>query len=208
MPPDSGDSVDFLSSPEPPQSPQSPPSRRSLFRNRRWELTLAALILAGIALWQTGFHSKSNPSASPAAAATSAVNTADPGPDALRDPARCPAVGSCATTANLPAEVVAAVRDAVPNARLGTASTIWVVGGGLWYRQMSARAGAVEFRVQVQRPVSATSARPPSTGTHMYVRKQVPGFVVQVQAFGPRNALPSTATLERLAGDPRLVQLG
>jgi hypothetical protein len=203
---DTAGSVEFLSSPD-----DNPRPKRSRRGNHRWELLVAGLILAGFAFWAKGGHSSAPPATTPSPSVTAPADTADPGPDALRDPALCPAEGSCSTTAKLPTAVADAVRAVFPKAELVPARTVRIIGGGLWFRQFTARTEDLRVTVFVQRPIPAPG-QPPSAVMDrseglVFVRTHLNGFVVQVQVNTHRTTLPAVSTLQWLAGDPRLLRL-
>lgn len=194
-------SVEFIPSGDSAGGAPKPRRRWS----RRWELAFAAVALVVIALVQRGLRSDA-----PAAPTTGSPSSSASPSDALRN-AHCPSEGFCFVTVEVPPAVPAALRDAVPGIRLGPATTVRAMGGILWYRQVSARVGNLKLIVQVVRPGSVIGTLAPARfdPDHglVLVRKNVDGFVVQVQADAPRSAMPPTATLNRLARDRRLLQL-
>jgi hypothetical protein len=174
----------------------------------RWYLALSAAVLAGAALI-AGKVSSHDPPAVPShsASAPAASATSTPQPDV--DPAQCPGPTPCAAKAGLPRSAAAAVLEAFPSVRFGRSSTVYLRTGGLWFREIKARAGVLDILVRVER---ADRGTPETQSGHdersIFVSRLQEAFVVQVRVEGPPGHLPALSDLSVLADDARLLVLG
>lgn len=192
-----------------PDAPGDELSNPRLPRTARWYLALSAAVLVGGALIAAKVSGSGSGGATAPAPSTSAPTTAAnaiPGP--ALDPAQCPGPTPCAATAGVPVTVAAALFDAFPAARLGRASTVYLQAGGLWFREVHARAGLLDILVRVERPDRGAASLQSSRGDDVIsIRQLVHGFLVLVQVTGPPDQLPSLPNVNGLAQDIRLLDL-
>ena len=178
----------------------TPPARHG----RRY-LVLSAAVLVGAALL-AGRVRQQDPKHAPAPAPPTAGASASAAPSV--DPAQCPGPTPCAASGAVPEAVAAAVLEAFPSARLGMSSTVYLQAGGLWFREINARAGVLDILVRIERPDRGTPVSQTGQGEGVtFVRQIEHGFLIQVQVEGPRNQLPSITNLYGLVDDERLLDL-
>lgn len=198
--------VEFVSAEHTPEEPGDELPTSQPRRAGRWYLALsAAVLLAGALI--AGKVSGNGPGTSPSRPVPAPTASASGGPSV--DPAQCPGPTACTATAGVPVPVAAAVLDAFPSARVGDASTVYLRTGGLWFREITARAGMLEVLVRIQRPDASTpTLQSGQAGGVAFIRKIERGFLVQVQVRGPTDQLPTITNLSGLADDGRLLVLG
>jgi hypothetical protein len=155
-------------------------------------------------------------------------------PSAAVDPAACPAYITCLATHTVPPEVLRAVRDAFPGARLMSATNVLAdhdhVGSYVWYRKVTARVGTTTISVVVRQPAAAddlhgvlvTSDITPIPGDFggphtididgipaiASVQRRSGALTVAVEVHFPGLARVSQNLVVGLAGDRRLLVAG
>jgi hypothetical protein len=185
-------------------------------------VVVAALVLVSVRLANAhrgSTEAKLPPVSTPAASVTLGPSPVDVTPGRqnfqVRDPAHCPATLACRSVASVPPGVLAAIRQAVPNAAIfSRSSVVQLAPRRLYFRQVIASAKDVEVVVLVSQfsrhpaPPSEGTANPPGQ-TSRYVRVHTPdGFVVEVQVTGPPESSLRLGPVRSLALDPRLRSLG
>lgn len=181
----------------------TPPVNRA-----RWYLAVsAAVLVAGALIAGKVSDGTGGATLSPSAPTTTPAMNSIPEP--TLDPAQCPGPTPCAASRGVPLTVAAALLDAFPGAKLGRSSTVYLQTGGLWFREITGRAGTLDILVRVQRPDRGTPVIQSGYDHGVaFVRQLEHGFLVQVQVEGPRSELPSITNLYGLAADERLLDLG
>lgn len=130
------------------------------------------------------------------------------------DPAACPwptgsdgnghAVPGCTEDDSEPAHAVSAVLAVYPNAKLSSATTVYLGKTVLWFRQLNVYVGTAELLVRVEAP--------PPNGLPADVSGEQDGMTSYSGSLGPHhvylqiNRTGQSAALAKLAKDVRLTQ--
>jgi hypothetical protein len=231
-PADSADSAGSSGGPAGEEVLEAGATRTRPGRLRR-DLLLAALLLALVGAVARAMSHHSSPDTTPTSGpstSTASRSAPDTGSGLLngsvvdptgtvapgaQDPFACPATYQCLESADAGSPAVTALRAAFPAAVLESASTVRLLsphdGKPLWFRQLTARNGAAEILVRVDRagvPNSDGRGTTRSGGTVVtYYQATLANYHVVVQVIatnGPGQALPP---LQKLAADVRLLAL-
>ena len=194
---------------------------------RRWVAgALVVAVAAALVSMKLASAQHSNRDAKPVAATTPPASVrvgpspvdVTPGRQnfAVHDPAHCPATINCRAVPWVPNEVLATIREYVPNATIRSqTSVVQLHPNRLYFRQANASAKDVEVIVLVSQaardpnPPTEDSAYPPGQVVRYVRNRTSDGYVVQVQYIGPAaSSSPGLAEIRALAVDPRLRALG
>lgn len=198
----------------------------------RRDLLLAAVLLALVAAVARAMSHRSSSDASPTGgpSPTASRSAPDSGSGLLngsvvdptatlapgaQDPFACPATYQCLESAEAGASALTALHAAFPAAVLESASTVRLLsphdGKPLWFRQLTARDGANEIVVRVDRARVANADGRGTTrsgGTVVtYYQATLATYHVVVQVIASNGPGQALLPLQKLADDVRLLAL-
>jgi hypothetical protein len=170
-------------------------------------ISLAALVVIGLFAWRLADSAEHQPRALPTPSNAVPTQSSSPATSpSTASPTRphpsCPRGDTCQVRASVPADVLAAVRRQIPQARftpVGQSTTVDATTGRLQARRITVTGRGFELIVTV----STTGSHQPSTANLTLPN----GYHVAFSCSGPPARCPTRGQLRLIALDPRLLRL-